>query len=249
MSNSSREKVNPGPAAAHGLVQPAGSDGLVKGRIREVRHRKRSGLQTTNLVLARFSRDVHFDRALMEIGNLNDYFKFFVALVAVVNPVGAIPVFINLTANQGIKARNATASIAALSVGIILMVVLFTGEAILRFFGISVGSFRVGGGILILLMAIAMLNAKMSNIRQTKGRSSTPPSATRWPWFPWPRASGGPGAISAVILHAQRHDSTLHYLYLSLAVVALTAITGLLLFLAPLSANGWGKPASTSSHG
>jgi multiple antibiotic resistance protein len=178
----------------------------------------------------------------MEIGNLNDYFKFFVALVAVVNPVGAIPVFINLTANQGIKARNATASIAALSVGIILMVVLFTGEAILRFFGISVGSFRVGGGILILLMAIAMLNAKISNIRQTKAEELD--STERDSVAVVPLATpllAGPGAISAVILHAQRHDSTLHYLYLSLAVVALTAITGLLLFLAPLISQWLGK--------
>ena len=104
----------------------------------------------------------------METGSINEYLKFFVALVAVVNPVGAVPVFINLTANQDLKARNATGTVAALSVGIILWVVLFTGEAILRFFGISVDSFRVGGGILILLMAISMLNAKMSNVRQTR---------------------------------------------------------------------------------
>ena len=178
----------------------------------------------------------------MDTGSLNEYLKFFVALVAVVNPVGAIPVFINLTASQGFKARNATGTVAALAVGIILLVVLFTGEAILRFFGISVGSFRVGGGILILLMAIAMLNAKMSNIRQTKEEERD--SAERDSVAVVPLATpllAGPGAISTVILHAQRHDSALHSLYLSLAVVALAAITALLLRLAPLISQWLGK--------
>jgi multiple antibiotic resistance protein len=178
----------------------------------------------------------------METASLTEYLKFFVALVAVVNPVGAVPVFINLTANQEFKARNATGSIAALSVGIILLVVLFTGEAILRFFGISVGSFRVGGGILILLMAIAMLNAKMSNIRQT--REEELDSAERDSVAVVPLATpllAGPGAISTVILHAQRHDSALHYLYLGLAVVGLGLITALLLRLAPHISRWLGK--------
>ncbi|MGD9947212.1 MAG: YchE family NAAT transporter [Desulfobulbus sp.] len=178
----------------------------------------------------------------MDIGTFNEYFKFFVALVAVVNPVGAVPVFINLTANQEIKERNTTGNVAALSVGIILLAVLFTGEAILRFFGISVGSFRVGGGILVLLMAISMLNAKMSNIRQTKEEELD--SAVRESVAVVPLATpllAGPGAISTVILHAQRHDSSLHYLYLSLAIMALAGVTALLMRLAPHISQWLGK--------
>ncbi|MDD2466531.1 MAG: YchE family NAAT transporter [Desulfobulbus sp.] len=178
----------------------------------------------------------------MDVGTFNEYFKFFVALVAVVNPVGAVPVFINLTANQAIKERNTTGNIAALSVGIILLAVLFTGEAILRFFGISVGSFRVGGGILVLLMAISMLNAKMSNIRQTKEEELD--SAVRESVAVVPLATpllAGPGAISTVILHAQRHDSSLHYLYLSLAIIALAGVTALLMRLAPHISQWLGK--------
>ena len=178
----------------------------------------------------------------MDTGSFNEYFKFFVAMVAVVNPVGAVPVFINLTASQDLKARNATGTVAALSVGIILWVVLFTGEAILRFFGISVDSFRVGGGILILLMAISMLNAKMSNVRQTKEEEID--SAERDSVAVVPLATpllAGPGSISTVILHGQRHDSPLHYLYLSLAILGLVLVTGLLLRLAPHISQWLGK--------
>ncbi|MGE4559252.1 MAG: YchE family NAAT transporter [Desulfobulbus sp.] len=178
----------------------------------------------------------------MDTGTINEYFKFFVAMVAVVNPVGMVPIFINLTASQDSKTRNTTGSTAALSVGIILLVVLFTGEAILRFFGISVGSFRVGGGILILLMAIAMLNARISNIRQTKEEELD--SAVRESVAVVPLATpllAGPGAISTVILHAQRHDSPLHYLYLALAIAALVGVTALLLRLAPFISQWLGK--------
>lgn len=178
----------------------------------------------------------------MDIGTLTEYFKFFVALVAVVNPVGMIPIFINLTANQKTQERHTTGNVAALAVGIILLLSLFTGEAILRFFGISVGSFRVGGGILILLMAIAMLNAKMSNIRQT--REEEMDSAVRESVAVVPMATpllAGPGAISTVILHAQRHHSLLHSLYLGLAIIALAGLTALLMRLAPHISQWLGK--------
>jgi len=91
---------------------------------------------------------------------------------------------------------------ASLSMLIILIVVLFSGETILRFFGISVGSFRVGGGILILLMAISMLHAKMSRVRQTKEEELD--SAERDSVAVVPLGTpllAGPGAISTVILY------------------------------------------------
>ena len=178
----------------------------------------------------------------MDVGTFNEYLKFFVAMVAVVNPVGMIPVFINLTANQEVSERNKTGTVSALSVGIILLAVLFSGEAILRFFGISVGSFRVGGGILILLMAISMLNAKMSNIRQTKEEELD--SAERESVAVVPLATpllAGPGAISTVILYAQRHHAPLHHLYLSLAILALAALTALLMRMAPHISQWLGK--------
>jgi multiple antibiotic resistance protein len=178
----------------------------------------------------------------METGSISEYLKFFVALLAVINPVGAIPIFINLTANQDVAIRNKNGSLAAMSMGAILVVVLFSGETILRFFGISVGSFRVGGGILILLMAISMLNAKMSNVRQTKEEEID--SAERDSVAVVPLATpllAGPGAISTVILYAQRYASAAHYLYLFGCIVLLVALTALLFRLAPTIARMLGK--------
>lgn len=170
----------------------------------------------------------------MDTGNLNEYLKFFITIVAVVNPMGVIPIFINLTVSQTVAERNKTAWTSAIAVGTILLVVLFSGETLLHFFGISVASFSVGGGLLVILMAIAMLNAKTSNIRQTEEEKQD--SAERDNVAVVPLATpllAGPGAISTVILHAQRYHSHLHYLYLSLALIALTAVIALLFYLAP----------------
>ncbi len=178
----------------------------------------------------------------METGSFGEYLKFFIALLAIVNPVGIMPVFINLTVNQDAPTRKRNGSMAAFSMGIILLVVLFSGEAILRFFGVSVGSFRVGGGILILLMAISMLHAKMSNVKQTKEEEQD--SAERESVAVVPLGTpllAGPGAISTVILYAQRYASWAHYGSMLVVIVLLVLVTALLFRLAPTITRVIGK--------
>ncbi len=68
------------------------------------------------------------------------YFKFFIGLFALVNPVGIIPVFISMTSYQTAAARNKTNLTANLSVAIILWISLFLGDTILQLFGISIDS-------------------------------------------------------------------------------------------------------------
>src|SRR3989344_2212448 len=86
-----------------------------------------------------------------------DYIHILTALLVITNPIGALPVFITLTRDQTLAARKNTARITATAVAIVLVVSMFLGEPLLRFFGIGLPSFRVGGGILIMMMAIAML--------------------------------------------------------------------------------------------
>ncbi|MEW6518142.1 MAG: YchE family NAAT transporter [Thermodesulfobacteriota bacterium] len=178
----------------------------------------------------------------METGSWNEYLKFFAALLAIVNPVGAIPIFINLTAEQSDPERRKTGTMAAASVAVILLVVLFTGESVLDFFGITVGSFRVGGGILILLMAISMLHARVSQVKQTEEEVSD--FADRETGGVVPLGTpllAGPGAISTVILYAQRYSSGLHYLILLAGILAVALLTWLCFRMAPFMAKVLGK--------
>ena len=89
------------------------------------------------------------------------YFKFFIGLFALVNPVGIIPVFISMTSYQTAAARNKTNLTANLSVAIILLTSLYLGDAILQVFGISIDSFRIAGGILVVTIAMSMISGKL----------------------------------------------------------------------------------------
>lgn len=74
----------------------------------------------------------------------SEYLKFLVGLIAILNPLGISPVFINLTQQQSIAERRQTALHAAVSVGVVLLIALLAGELVLSVFGISISSFRVG---------------------------------------------------------------------------------------------------------
>lgn len=178
----------------------------------------------------------------MDIGTLPEYLKFFAALMAIVNPIGAIPIFINLTADNTVEQRRKNATRASFATLTILLAVLFTGEAVLKFFGISIASFRVGGGILILLMAISMLHARMSPAKNID--EETEESADKETVAVVPLGTpllAGPGAISTVILYGQRHSSPFHYGILA-AIIAVLALSVFVSFrAAPVIAAYLGK--------
>ena len=97
----------------------------------------------------------------------SEYMKMLIGLIAIVNPIGAIPIFISLTSEFDIPERRTVSNIATYSVLTILLLSLFIGELVLNFFGITINSFLVAGGLLILLMAISMMHAKTSRIKHT----------------------------------------------------------------------------------
>jgi len=89
-----------------------------------------------------------------------EYIQIFVAILVIVDPVGALPVFISLTSDQTKLERRHTARVAAISVASALLIACLAGEPILKLFGISISSFQIAGGILLWLMALALLHAK-----------------------------------------------------------------------------------------
>ncbi len=129
------------------------------------------------------------------------YFKFFIGLFALVNPVGIIPVFISMTSYQPAAVRNKTNLTANLSVAIILLTSLFLGDGILQIFGISIDSFRIAGGILVVTIAMSMISGKLGEDKQNKQEKSE--TAVRESIGVVPLAlplMAGPGAISSTIV-------------------------------------------------
>lgn len=162
------------------------------------------------------------------------YLKIFIGLLAIVNPFGAVPLFLSMTGGEDAAQRRRTIDLVAIGVTVILLVALFMGEHVLAFFGITIDSFKVGGGILVLLMAIAMLHAKTSLIKQTdkEARESIDKESVAIVPLAMPLLAG-PGAISTVILAAHRAHSVGHYVIISLSIVLLAALIWGVLRLSP----------------
>ena len=178
----------------------------------------------------------------MEHFELSLYLKFFIGLVAIINPLGLLPVFVSLTSHQTPQERLKTNTTANLAVMIILWVSMFFGQVILDVFGISIASFRIAGGSLITLIAWSMLQGKLGEVRhnkEEKGESVAKESIAVVP-LALPLMAG-PGAISSTIVYASQFASPSQLLALSLVVVAFSLFSWLVFRAAPLLFRLMGK--------
>ncbi len=161
------------------------------------------------------------------------YVKALVGLLAVVDPLGVVPVFLALCPGRGTAQQRMVARRAAVAVAVILLLGLWAGELLLQLLGISLPAFRVGGGLLILLMAVSMMHAHLSAGRQT--REEADEAGTRADVAVVPLAMpllSGPGAISLVIVEAHQAGGWTGKLLLSLVVLAVAAAVWAVLRLA-----------------
>jgi multiple antibiotic resistance protein len=94
-----------------------------------------------------------------------DLYKPLIALLAIVNPIGAIPFFIHFTQGFSTLQRQRTIRVSAFSTFVVIAVSAVAGLRIIEFFGISLASFQVGGGLLLLISALQMLNAQPAETR------------------------------------------------------------------------------------
>lgn len=154
----------------------------------------------------------------------NDYLRMFTGLFAVVGPLTAVPMFLNFTENVRSQ-RKRIARTSAFAVGAILTISTVAGSQILQLFNISIDSFRVAGGLLLLTIAFQMLEAKMPRSRYTPEEDLEAVDSTSVGVVPLalPLLSG-PGAISTVILFSQQSTSIVHKMVL-IALCWIIALT------------------------
>jgi multiple antibiotic resistance protein len=86
-----------------------------------------------------------------------DLVKMTIALFIVVDPVGNVPIFIGLTKDMDAPQRKKTYQLATITGLILLTVFSLVGQNILLLFGITLDSFMIAGGILLLLVAVELL--------------------------------------------------------------------------------------------
>lgn len=92
-------------------------------------------------------------------------FKPLITLLAVVNPLACVPFFIHFTQGFTKAQRQRTILVSSFTTFVVIAVSALLGLQILAFFGISLASFQVGGGMLLLTSALSMLNAQPAEAR------------------------------------------------------------------------------------
>jgi len=161
------------------------------------------------------------------------YAKALIGALAIVNPLGAIPVFLSLCGDRTPAECHQTARRSAVAVAVVLISATWAGDAILRFFGIGIPAFRTGGGLVILLMAIAMLHARQSHTRQTQAEADEASDKENIAIVPLAiPLMAGPGAISLVIIDAHQAANWSDRLILSVGILAVCIAVWLALRLA-----------------
>jgi multiple antibiotic resistance protein len=169
-----------------------------------------------------------------------EYLRFAVTLTAVLDPFLAVPIFVSVSAGDTPAARARLTNVVTLTVFLVLAGSAFFGERLLRLIGASLPAFQVGGGLVLLLMALAMLNARVGEMRQTSAEareleereySGVVPLAVP--------LLAGPGAISTTIIAAQA-GGIAHSAVLSICIALVCALLWVVLRLGPAIADRMG---------
>jgi multiple antibiotic resistance protein len=161
---------------------------------------------------------------------MQDYLRFFVTLTAVLDPFLAVPLFLTFTANQSARQRVVLVHVVAITVFAVLAMAALLGDSILTLMGASLAAFRVGGGLVLLLMALAMLNAQVGGVRQSEEEAAELESGEVRGLVPLAvPLLAGPGSISTTIIAAEKGAGLYHLSMILGVIAAVSALTWLVL--------------------
>tara|TARA_R110002050_G_scaffold300286_2_gene468562 strand:- start:11678 stop:12304 length:627 start_codon:yes stop_codon:yes gene_type:complete len=89
----------------------------------------------------------------------------FTSFFTLINPFGTMPIFMTMTAELDVQHRVKTAKKASIVSFITIVLFAFSGQLLFNFFGISVNSFRIVGGVIFFLMGMDMLQARLGKVK------------------------------------------------------------------------------------
>ena len=162
-----------------------------------------------------------------------EYSRFFTALLVILDPFAVIPIFLSLTQGYSAAERGRAVTLAAVTVAIVLSLSAMFGETMLTVLGTSLPSFRVGGGIVLLLMALTMLRAQPDQMRTTSSEKAEAAGRENIAIVPIAiPLLAGPGSISTVIIQMHRPGAEFHLLWVIAVILLVTLLLWIVLRLA-----------------
>jgi multiple antibiotic resistance protein len=127
------------------------------------------------------------------------------AVFFVIDPIANMPIFLTVTASDSLEQRRRIARRAAFATWVTLSIFAAAGGLIFKAFGISLGAFKIAGGLMLLLMSIDMMRAQPSPTRTTAEEQGEASARDDIAIFPMAIPMlAGPGAIATVIVLMSR---------------------------------------------
>lgn len=158
----------------------------------------------------------------------------FTSLLAIVNPLSAVPLYVTSTSELDERARRSTLRIAVATGVVALVAFGLAGTFILRFFGITTYAFRIAGGLIFLGIGGDMLNARRLRTRSTRGEQEEAEQKQDVGIIPLGIPTlAGPGSITTVITLTAQADDRWQLAGLYGAIVAVMLVSWIVLAIAP----------------
>jgi multiple antibiotic resistance protein len=160
------------------------------------------------------------------------FISVFAALFSVLNPLGTVPVFVGLTKDDTKHNRDKTSLWTSINVCIILLISFFAGKYVLNFFGISINSLRVAGGLIIASSGFALLTGSFTKHKGMKKASVQADLETRSEVSLTPLAIpmlAGPGSISLLITYNQTFVNQQQHIMSVCAIITVCLVIYLIL--------------------
>jgi len=155
------------------------------------------------------------------------------SLFSIVDPPGAIPVYVALTSERTKPERNKIALHTSLYFLLILMSFFLAGAYILGFFGITIHAMRIAGGMALLSSGIGLMNGNFAQRRGYESADGQAPQDIAFSPMAMPLLSG-PGSISYLITQYKLYSSLQERFTIAAAIVAVAVLVWGSLRIAPL---------------
>ena len=145
-----------------------------------------------------------------------------------INPLGTMPIFMTMTSSLDVESRNKTARKASIVAFVIILFFAFSGQLLFEFFGISVNSFKIVGGVIFFIMGMDMLQARLGQVKIKDSEIKTYISDISITPLAIPMICG-PGALTNAIVLMQQADSFDKKLILIASILVVMLLTYLIL--------------------
>jgi len=153
----------------------------------------------------------------------------FTSFFTLINPFGTMPIFMTMTADLTSQQRTHTARKASVVAFITIVIFAFSGQLLFNFFGISVNSFRVVGGVIFFLMGMDMLQARLGRVKVKESEVKNYVDDISITPLAIPMICG-PGALTNAIVMMEDANTIEKKLVLIVSVSVVMLLTFLILF-------------------